>query len=140
MLNRCNDTTGLELRICTTTYLKPYLLPLPHSKRRNWVQLMDNDNSNVVTSSARDTTRSVQKRIVKGNKPHLCPRCIYSYCDRYPLFASMATLRNYVLGIQGVLLLSNGAYMLLFPLKVAAPSSPMANTPISVVHAMRLAY
>jgi hypothetical protein len=51
----------------------------------------------------------------------------------------MSTLHKYLLGIQGSLLLANGVYMLLFPAEIAAPSSPMAGTPISVIHAMRLA-
>ena len=51
----------------------------------------------------------------------------------------MSTLYKYLLGIQGSLLLANGAYMLLFPSEIAAPPSPMAGTPISVIHAMRLA-
>lgn len=50
----------------------------------------------------------------------------------------MSTLYKYLLGVQGSLLLANGAYMLLFPAEISAPTSPMAGTPISVIHAMRL--
>ena len=50
----------------------------------------------------------------------------------------MATLPDWAFGLQGVLLVANGIYTLLYPKKAAAPTSPMAGTPVSVVHAMRL--
>jgi hypothetical protein len=49
----------------------------------------------------------------------------------------MATLPDYAFGLQGVLLVANGIYTLLYPTKAAGPSSPMAGTPVSTVHAMR---
>ena len=48
-------------------------------------------------------------------------------------------LPNYIFGFQGVLLLANGIYTLLCPEKTAETGSPLAGTPIPVVHAMRLA-
>ena len=50
----------------------------------------------------------------------------------------MATLPDCAFGLQGILLVANGIYTLLYPKKAAAPSSPMAGTPVSVVHTMRL--
>ena len=50
---------------------------------------------------------------------------------------TMSTLPNYVFGLQGLLLLANGAYTLLYPKKAAEPGSPMAETSVPVIHAMR---
>lgn len=52
----------------------------------------------------------------------------------------MPSLPDIVFGTQGLLLLANGVYTLLYPLKAAEPSSPMAGTPVPVVHAMRCVY
>jgi len=50
----------------------------------------------------------------------------------------MSTLPNYVFGLQGLLLLANGVYTLLYPKKAAEPGSPMVGTPVPVVHAMSM--
>jgi len=50
----------------------------------------------------------------------------------------MATFPDYTFGLQGVLLVANGVYTLLYPKRAAGPSSPISGTPVSVVHAIRL--
>jgi hypothetical protein len=52
----------------------------------------------------------------------------------------MATLPEYAFGLQGVLLVANGIYTLLYPKKAADPSSPLSGTPVQVVHAIRFVY
>jgi len=49
----------------------------------------------------------------------------------------MVSLADYVFGTQGLLLVANGVYTLLYPREAAMPTSPMAGTPVAVVHAMR---